>query len=250
MADNKFSKLKFKFRAFKYRFRNDTSELKYILANVNKNDSVIDIGAHKGAYLYWLRKAVGNNGSIEAFEPQPLLYKYLNDMIDSFGFKNITLNHAGVSSQAGEMNLFVPKAEGFTSPGATFEKRDSSIKGHFHTIPVLTLDEHCKNRSKPITLIKMDVEGHELDAFKGAQEILSTDKPKLIFECENRHLNDKKVEDVFHFLEERGYQGYYFWKGRLEPNSSFESEKHQRINDKKEILDKENYANNFVFESK
>lgn len=244
------SKLKFLFRALKYRYKNDRSELTYLSRNVKKDDFVLDIGAHKGGYLYWLRKFVGIKGSVIAFEPQPILYNYLNQIIETFGYDNIDLHHAGISSQAGELELFVPKEMGQTSPGATFENRVNQEKGHLINVQVFQLDDFMAQRKRKINFIKLDVEGHELEVFKGANTILQQDQPTLIFECENRHLNGIKVQDVFEYLTALNYEGFFFAKNGMQPIIEFDAEKHQATSATNEIIDKKNYANNFVFQAK
>ncbi|WP_420385727.1 FkbM family methyltransferase [Roseivirga sp.] len=244
----KFSKTKFLYRALKYRFVEDKAELDYITQSVNPGDFVLDIGAHKGGYLHWLRKSVGDQGQIVAFEPQPSLYNYIKEAIAAYGYQNITLHHAGVSSQKGKLNLFIPKAEGLTSPGATFEDRPHVEGGHSIEVPVLQIDEVLEGRSEKVSLIKIDVEGHELEVFKGAEALLKTDQPKLIFECENRHLNHMKVEDVFNYLKQLNYKGYFFNKGKRVAIEEFDANQHQAIDEGKEIINKKAYCNNFVFE--
>lgn len=244
----KFSKTKFLYRAYKYRFRDDVSELTYIQNNLNKGDFSLDVGAHKGGYLHWIMKSVGVKGRVEAFEPQPVLYQYLTEMQLAYRYNNLTLNHAGLSSKQGQLQLFIPKAEGLTSPGATFEQRKDTQDGHFVEVPVYMLDEHLAGRRQAVSLIKMDVEGHELEVFKGALDILTKDRPKLIFECENRHLNNLTVQDIFRYLENLGYQGRFFLNGKSIDVASFDENIHQRTNAENEISDKKAYVNNFAFE--
>lgn len=242
----KFSKIKFLYRAFKYRFKDDKHELNYIISTIKSGDLVLDIGAHKGGYLHWIRKAVGNSGEVIAFEPQSILFDYLNKAIDGFSYKNITLHHGGVSSENGVLKLFIPKPEGGTSPGATLEQREDTSSGHFQEVPVYKLDDLLKDRTQKIALIKLDVEGHELEVFKGAKEILLKDKPTIVFECENRHLQNLQVEDVFEFLVSLGYAGFFFDQGELISIKNFDASIHQKTNNN-EIVDKTHYANNFVF---
>lgn len=242
----KFSKMKFLFRTFKYRFRNDIFEIKFILKNVKKGDSVLDIGAHKGGYLYWLRKSIGANGTLVALEPQPTLFSYLRIALGKFDFKNVYLHHAGASSKNSHLELYIPKKEGLTSPGATFESRKDISKGHFIKVPVHKLDDLLKGRAKAINFIKLDVEGHELEVFKGAFNILTNDKPILLFECENRHLNETNVMGVFDYLISLDYKGSFFHNGELKPLSEFDPGLHQATQNG-EIVNKNNYVNNFVF---
>ena len=245
-SEVKFSKIKFLFRALKYRYRNDTAEIKFILKNVKKGDSVLDIGAHKGGYLYWLRKSIGAKGSLVALEPQPSLFQYLKIAIGELGYNNIDLHHAGASSENTHLKLYVPKKEGLTSPGATFEDRKDISKGHFIEVPVHKLDELLKGRKKAINFIKLDVEGHELEVFKGAYDILTNDKPTLLFECENRHLNKINVVDVFDYLISLDFYGSFFHDNVLKPISEFDPISHQATQNG-EIVNKNNYVNNFVF---
>lgn len=241
-----FSKITFLFRALKYRYRNDRDELQYIMKNVQKGNTALDIGAHKGAYLYWLRKAVGSKGQIIALEPQPTLYNYLKTAIAKFGFENIKIYHAGASSVKDTLSLFIPKAKGSTSPGATFEKRDNTENSHLIEVEVIPLNDLLKNRKSKIDFIKMDVEGHELDAFKGASDILLEDQPTILFECENRHLEGITIFDVFAYLNSLGYSGFFFLNSVLAPLEQFDIAIHQATREG-EIIDKKKYINNFVF---
>ena len=50
-----------------------------------------------------------------------------------------------------------------------------------------------------INLVKCDVEGHELEVFKGAENTLNKFHPHLIFECEQRHHINDSIQDVFVF---------------------------------------------------
>ncbi|MCO6357679.1 FkbM family methyltransferase [Roseivirga pacifica] len=243
----KFSKLRFLYRAYKYRYIEDSAELKYIEDNITPGQLVLDIGTHKGGYLYWIQKATGKNGQVVAFEPQPILYDYVKEAIDVFGYKNVEFYHGGLSSQQGALDLFIPKAKGLTSPGATFEKREGR-KGHFIKVPIYQLDELLAERRQPVSFIKMDVEGHELEVFKGADNILKKDRPKLIFECENRHLNNRSVKDVFEYVQGLGYRGFFFKNGKKLPINSFNSAEDQLVDGNLQIVNKKGYCNNFVFE--
>ena len=75
---NFFARLRYLHRARKARRRGERNEIQAILEIVRPGDTVLDIGAHKGSYLYWLRQAVGESGRVFAFEPQPALATYLD----------------------------------------------------------------------------------------------------------------------------------------------------------------------------
>ena len=117
------------------------------------------------------------------------------------------------------------------------------------TVEVRRLDDYfSEHAGRPIRFIKCDVEGYELDVFKGAEYILREDRPTLLFECEARHLSNINMADVFSYLTNLGYEGFFFFKNKLLPISHFSTNQHQpelTIEPKRS-----EYWNNFLFITK
>ena len=108
-----------------------------------------------------------------------------------------------------------------------------------------TLDQQLKEAGR-VTLLKMDVEGHELNVFRGAKETLKRHAPVLLFECEARHLRQHTMADVFAFLQGFGYTGEFFSPDGLRLLSEFDPARHQnREGDR--FWDAPGYCNNFLF---
>jgi Methyltransferase FkbM domain len=103
-----------------------------------------------------------------------------------------------------------------------------------------------KRYGKRVSLLKIDVEGAELEIFKGAERILREQSPLLVFECEDRHLEAGSVQDVFSYLKSLGYKGSFICRNTLLPLSAFDPSVHQR-QDGEWFWKKEGYCNNFVF---
>lgn len=236
---NLVEKLRFIFRAWRYRYRLDPAEIRCLLQVLKPGNVAVDIGAHKGGYSYWMLRAVKNTGRVFAFEPQPALAQYLSGIKSLFHFNNFTLNHCGLSSATGELQLSVPGSG--ASPGASFEPGLLKGKQHSHLVKVDTLD-HYFGAMPDITVafIKCDVEGHELEVFRGGEKLLRTQQPVLMFECEERHHLRYRSQDVFDFLTGLGYQGYFFRGGKLHPLSELASSGHAEPGDP-------DYVNNFIF---
>ena len=57
-------KVQLLYRAWRYRFKLDPQEISFLLGNVSAGQTCVDIGAHKGAYTYWMQRAVGPTGRI------------------------------------------------------------------------------------------------------------------------------------------------------------------------------------------
>ena len=107
--------IKYTYRAYRFRYKIDPDEINYLRANLKKGDVAVDIGAHKGGYLYWMRKGVGKEGKVFAFEPQKKLFDYLQSIARQ---ENVVIEHMGVSSEEGEATFFTPKTKKGDSPGA------------------------------------------------------------------------------------------------------------------------------------
>jgi FkbM family methyltransferase len=230
--------LGFLWRAWRYRLRLDPLEIRTLLAHVAPGDCAIDVGAHKGGYVYWLHRAVGPTGRVFAFEPQPRIADRLRAALAACDLRNVTLENAAVSDRCGEVTMTLPP--GRSTCGATLEPRGEARD----TFPVraVTLDHYFETLpSLRVTFLKCDVEGHELSVFRGADRLLRTHRPALLFECEARHAPARSVRAVFEHLEALGYSGSFFWGGALRPLAEFRPEVHQASPDRRP------YANNFFF---
>lgn len=243
------SQLSYWYRAWRYRFRIDPAEINYILSVLRPGDIAVDIGCHKGGYLYWMHRRVGSHGYMYAFEPQPRLFEYLTNIQNQLNMSNIQLENMGLSSQIGSMELYIPASSSGTSPGATLNAvADAGSDGfHRHIVQVTTLDAYFHARGILPALLKIDVEGHELEVLKGGRALLESCKPRILMECENRHLGGSNVQDVFHFLLERGYSGRFIHRRKLRPLAEFDAAVHQQQGPGR-FWEAPDYVNNFVFE--
>jgi FkbM family methyltransferase len=238
---------RFLFRAFKARFRDQRAEIQAVLSSLQSGDRAVDVGAYKGSYLYWLRKAVGQQGKVFAFEPQPELKRYLEIICAASKWGNVQVYDLAVSDMVGRATLNVPS--GGVSPGASLEQAvASSAPGRGYECAVDTLDRCLKNAG-PINFLKVDAEGHELQVFRGAADILSRFTPVILFECEARHLSNHTMRDVFSYLQNLGYDGEFFSPLGLRPLKEFDPVVHQR-SDSERFWDAPDYCNNFLFKSR
>ena len=206
----------------------------------------MDIGCHKGGYLYWMQKKVGKSGKVYAFEPQPKLFAYLQEIATLRNYQNVIIENKGLSSQEETATLLIPNTSKGTSPGARVSTSGNPENLHTATVELVTLDEYFLSRNIHPTLLKIDVEGHEKKVLLGGLELLKSIRPKLVMECENRHLQEGDIFDVFEVLLNIGYRGYFFEGNRQQPLSAFQLEVHQNESGE-EFWHNKHYVNNFVF---
>jgi FkbM family methyltransferase len=237
-------KARFLYRAFKARYRDQGQEIEAAISALAEGGVAVDVGANKGAYLYWLRRAVGPTGTVFAYEPQQHLALYLRSVCARMEWQNVLVRDYALSDSAGARTLHVP-GQG-DSPGASLEEAIlATTECRGERCETDTLDHQLADEG-PVSLLKVDVEGHELQVFRGAARTLARHAPMLLFECEARHLTTHSMQDVFELLRGLGYSGSFFSPQGLLPIGRFDPSVHQRRTGGR-FWDAPDYCNNFLF---
>jgi FkbM family methyltransferase len=211
-----------------------------MVGELDAGDTAVDVGAYKGGYTYWMRRTVGERGRVLAFEPQAEAASLLRAYVSAFGWSNIEVVEVALSSEPGTRALMRP-APGL-SPAASLVGASLPPSPRRTDVPVDTLDRVLGSQSDAprVAFIKCDVEGHELDVFRGADATLREHRPAILVECEARHLQGHSMTDVFEHLIGMGYRGSFFWRGGEEAVARFDARIHQ-------VEGRRPYANNFAF---
>ena len=234
--------IRFRVRAMKARFRDQSIEFGVIKRHLRPSDIACDIGANKGSFIYWLSSWC-RTGRVIAFEPQPELARRLETICRVIGLDNVKVEARAAYSRSGVQDLFVPRGH---QPGASLNRKATEGESfEILSVPVVSLDEYFGEHDT-VGLLKIDAEGAEFEILKGAERILRQHAPLLVFECENRHLTRGDVSDVFAYLESLGYQGRFVCRNALLPVSKFDAAIHQRQSGEWFFKSKD-YCNNFIF---
>lgn len=153
--------------------------------------TAIDIGANVGALTLTCARAVGPSGKVFAFEPEPAFASLLNHTFDLNGISWIDVRQSAVSSYNGRATFHVSPIGGHSSLyELPLDERNRQIEIEVETI---RLDDVMKPGAA-IDLVKMDVEGAELDVLDGMPEIIKAN-PELaiIAEFGPSHLARQKI---------------------------------------------------------
>lgn len=205
-----------------------------------KDDSVfVDIGTNKGIYLYQAEKVI-KKGTIYGFEPNTSLVNYIKPL-----FPKVKLFPLAVSSSTGTSVLHIPKKEnGLQDTRASLEDMGDAVERL--EIQTITLDDWAKQENvSKIDLVKIDVEGHELDTIKGCKAILETIKPIFIIEIELRHAK-YPINEIFDFIKGFDYEVFYFDRKSLSLKP-FEVSQMADFQKEEYLNDFNTYINNFIF---
>ncbi|MBN8886286.1 MAG: FkbM family methyltransferase [Rudaea sp.] len=132
---------------------------------------VLDCGACIGDYSVIFAAMVGPSGQVHAFDPLPLHNRYC-DLQSQLNPNLAQVMHFNTEAVGKRTSKAKQNAIGLDriTPGLRVE--DSAFD-------FISLDDYAKNRLNRVDYIKMDIEGAEMDALAGAENIIRTFKPRL-----------------------------------------------------------------------
>lgn len=190
-------------RAWRHRLRSDKLGIAFLRSRDLRGKTALDLGANRGVYSYWLHRQVGPEGQVIALEPQPELAEYLDDLRRCFGLSRLKIVNRAVSSTSGVLQLVRPADHW---GGASFHGEPSD-NADLLDVGVVTLDELFRDEPPPtpVAFIKCDVEGHQAEAFRGAEGLLRGDRPDILVEVGDP---DATPCDTFELLASFDYSGY------------------------------------------
>jgi FkbM family methyltransferase len=179
---------------------------------INEPDGIVlDIGANLGTFCVPLAKKVSKH-TYHAFEPQRIIHYQLcaNTFIN--GLDNVHCHNFGLSDKEERLMLTMPDYASEGNIGAfSIDKEvreneyECTTEGRKEPMVVFTLDSGAH---KNVRLIKIDVEGHELEVIKGGiKTIKANNYPPIIFEAWTwKPWYQEKRKSLLEYLEGHGYE--------------------------------------------
>ncbi|MDF4002855.1 FkbM family methyltransferase [Luteibacter sp. PPL552] len=154
---------------------------------VKPGDTFVDVGANVGMHTVAAARVMQGRGRIVAFEAFPRTARLLSDTLWMNGLAELcTVHDAAVSSHSGEQVLFLGRTSGHHSLfplGPGFEGKDDSV-----VVRLVSLDEAIEPGTR-VDVLKIDVEGAELDVLDGARRLIGENPDiGLIVELGPSHL--------------------------------------------------------------
>lgn len=148
-----------------YAYKNDQNNI----CIVNTGDIIIDCGAYTGNTSYYFSMRTGKDGLVYSLEAMPQTFEILKKNIKDNKFENIRCYNYAVDEECGEANFSAN-----ATPGAK-KINENGIK-----VPQISIDEFTRiNSINKVDFIKMDIEGSENNALRGARETIRRYHPKL-----------------------------------------------------------------------
>jgi len=163
------------FHAFEY---STVQALKQVLS---PGDTAIDVGANIGYFTLLAGRLVGSRGRVVAFEPNPEMVRRLTGNVALNDYQaRVTAHPWALSDVDGPAHLYVPTT-GRDDPGEASMRRQRGWDGvEEQAVVARRLDDLWDHGA--VRLIKLDVEGAELQVLQGAREVIRIHRPHVICE--------------------------------------------------------------------
>lgn len=192
----------------------EMDETAFILNMVKPGDTFVDIGANIGWFAVQASSAVGPTGQVIAIEPRARTGHYLaRSLFEANGFSDrAEVHHCATGAEAGHFSIGWDNNAG--NPGGTWSLPTREIQQEFRErgfsveeVEVKTLDSLVGGRK--VDVIKMDIEGAEGLALRGAAATLAQSRPVILSEM-NFSLLPKisgiSAGDYVHWMADQGYR--------------------------------------------
>jgi FkbM family methyltransferase len=169
---------------------------------IHQGDTVIDIGANIGYYVMQESKLVGNDGIVYAIEPVPSNFKILQDNILLNGCENVLTRNIAIGNSNRDDVIHISAMSNMCSMA-----KKKGYRSYIEDVPVrvLTLDTFVANNRFP-DLIRMDVEGYELEILQGMKGILNVERPMKLFIEVHFDILMGKVVQFTEILQKAGFK--------------------------------------------
>ncbi|MDW8230331.1 MAG: FkbM family methyltransferase [Saprospiraceae bacterium] len=186
-------------------------ELRYLCRLCTRFRTAVDVGANHGYYAYFMARYFEE---VYAFEANA------HEDFDLWHIRKANLHvfPYGLSDRAGPIALHLPVYQGQPLAGwASAGRRTLSFAEGFREVAarVERLDDQPFTRERPVDLIKIDVEGCELDVLRGGEQVIRRDRPVLIIED-----NPEQRTELHNWLAMLGYRAHSIgeWLGEPMPS--------------------------------
>lgn len=179
----------------------------YFIKKIKPGNVVIDVGANLGYYTVLFSYLVGESGLVFSYECNSKNFEILKENININAISNERVKLIKKAVYSCDTHLEFYSTEKFTGNGSLI-KYDEQYYKYFHNDSIINEKVECEpldkyNFLQHIDLIKIDIEGAELHAFKGMEELLAKNKVgEIIFELNRLRTTDNDWDELHRLLQD------------------------------------------------
>ncbi len=170
----------------------------------------VEGGANIGAHTVELSRLAGRDGEVHAFEPQRIVFQALCANLALNQCTNVFARQSAVGENVGSIS--VPPLD----PSVRYNFGGVSLRGVIHgeTVPLVTLDSLDLPACQ---LLKVDVEGMEVEVLKGSEQLIQTHRPIMYLENDR----EERSEELLRIVDRLDYKAYWHFPRVFNPDNFY-----------------------------
>lgn len=184
----------------------------FMLEKASEAELIMDVGANIGYYSVQFSGLM--DGKVYSFEPMSYQYSVLKRNLELNGIENVIPVKRIVSNTSSEKRIY------YSDPDNTGASSLVKKSGEYEDIQAVTIDDFCdEHKIAQIDLMKIDVEGHEMDVLQGMAGCLRRQCVRHLFveiSGENLEKGGSSTEELCAFLEASGYHPFSIKTGKMD----------------------------------
>ncbi len=187
------------------------SELSKFRSSTDEQITIFEVGANLGWNVLVEYQVLNDQAQIIAFEPSPKNYEILLKNIELHGAQNnVETYQAAISAESGIADFEVTKKTNHSRIKTDKIRKEDNVIEDVIQVEQYSIDEFLQDQQLPpdsIDVLRLDVEGFEVEVFKGMMGVLESTHPMLIFiETHAGYIDDSDHEFVIDVLRENGFE--------------------------------------------
>lgn len=204
----------------------DAAGIKFIKQSLQPGDTFLDVGANLGTYSLSASSRLDpdQGGLVHAFEPVSAIRSRLEENLERNGVTHVKVNPTAVFHETTRLEIYLSDRENIGMSSVFHHDAES---GKTEEVEAIRLDDYIsREKIGKVHLVKIDIEGAELNALKGMKACIERDHPVFLLEISNNVLGEESEKglETLNFLRDRGYEMYSIQEdGSLRPEKSTEN---------------------------
>ena len=180
----------------------------YCLEQAEKKKIVLDIGAHIGLYSMPLSRRIALEGKVYSFEPSSINRAYLKQHLKLNNINNVEVQACLVGRENLDAVDFYEDQNQVNPMGGLILMDNIKNNAVVVSKRMVTLDQFCKDMKIKPDLIKVDIEGAEIDLLWGGIEIIKRSHPTIVLSLHPNHIRQMglTLDSLTDYLQEVDYK--------------------------------------------